>query len=153
MYKKVLIICRSVHHNNTLSIAKAIGEELNAEIIKPSEFNSKTISDYDLIGFGSGIYNGKHHQSILNLIDELKAQNHKHTFIFSTSTIPVEAMHKNLKKSLIAKEFQIVGEYYCKGFMNYSFTKHLGGFNKGRPNDKDLEKARDFAKKLMNNNM
>ncbi|MFT9497353.1 flavodoxin family protein [Anaerosolibacter sp.] len=143
------MVCASVHHNNTLNVAKVMGEELNAEIIKPSEFNCEMISDYDLIGFGSGIYNGKNHQSIFNLIDGLKVQNHKHAFIFSTSTIPVKVMHKSLKESLIAKEFHIVGEFYCKGFMNYSFTKFLGGLNKGRPNDRDLEKARNFARNLI----
>ncbi len=152
MYKNVLTICASFHHNNTINVAKVIGDELNAKIMQPGEFNVETISEYDLIGFGSGIYNGMHHKSIFNLIEELKVQNHKHAFVFSTSTIPLKTMHKSLKQSLTKKGFDIIGEFYCKGFMDYSFTKYLGGLNKGRPNTNDLEKARVFARKINNTN-
>lgn len=148
MYKKALLICASFHHNNTFAIAQAIGAELDAKVIKPNEFDVETISEYDLIGFGSGIYNRKHHQGIFNLIDNLKIQDHKHAFIFSTSTIPFKTISKNIKESLIEKGFDIIGEYNCKGFMDYSFTKYFGGLNKGRPNEVDIEKARDFARMM-----
>ena len=148
MHKNVLIICSSSHHNNTFSIANAIGKELNGVVVKPNEFKAETISEYDLIGFGSGIYNGKFHISILNLIDKLGIQDHKHAFVFSTSTIPYKAMHNNLKDSLMQKGFDIIGGFSCKGFMNYSFTKYLGGINKGRPNAEDLRKAQDFARSI-----
>ena len=148
MYKKALIICASFHHNNTDHVAKAMGKELNAEIIKPNEFNFNTISEYDLIGFGSGIYHGKHHKSIFDLIEKIETQNNKHAFIFSTCTVPVKITHKEIKENLVKKGFKIIDEFYCKGFMDYSFTKYLGGLNKGRPNDHDLRKAIDFANKI-----
>lgn len=147
--KKVLMICTSIHHTNTLKIAKVIGEVLNAKIIKPTDVDIEILSDYDLIGFGSGIYNGKHHRSLLDLVSKLKTKNHKKVFIFSTATIPFEVMHRPLKECLIDKGFDIIGEFYCKGFMSHSFTKYIfGGLNKGRPNEKDLKKAQDFARKL-----
>jgi len=147
--KKVIIICISIHHTNTLKIAKVIGEVLNAKIIKPTDVDIEILSDYDLIGFGSGIYNGKHHRSLFDLVSKLKTKNHKKVFIFSTATIPFEVIHKPLKESLIDKGFDIIGEFYCKGFMSYGFTKYIfGGLNKGRPNEKDLKKAQNFARKL-----
>ncbi|MDF2614559.1 MAG: flavodoxin [Clostridia bacterium] len=151
MSKRVLIICASVHHKNTLKIAEIIGKEFNAKVIKPKEFELEMIAEYDLIGFGSGIYNGKHHKSVLNIIAKLKNEEHKPAFIFSTATIPVKAMHKDMKRSLIEKGFDIIGEFSCKGFMDYSFTKYLGGLNKGRPNAEDLRKAQDFAKEIKHN--
>ncbi len=120
MHKNVLIICSSFHHNNTFNIANVIGKELNGVVVKPNEFNAETIFEYDLIGFGSGIYNGKHHINILNLVDKLEVQDHKHVFIFSTSTIPVKVMHRNLKNRLAQKGFDIIGEFSCKGYMDYS---------------------------------
>jgi len=147
--KKVLMICTSIHHTNTLKIAKVIGEVLNAKITKPTDVDIEILSDYDLIGFGSGIYNGKHHRSLLDLVSKLKTKNYKKVFIFSTATIPFEVMHRPLKECLIYKGFNIIGEFYCKGFMSHSFTKYIfGGLNKGRPNEKDLKKAQDFARKL-----
>ena len=69
--KKTLIICQSIHHGNTMKIAKVLADELNAEIKKPSEVKNEELDKYDLIGFGSGIYDDKHHNSLLNLVDKL----------------------------------------------------------------------------------
>ena len=147
---RVLIICTSVHHQNTFKIAEALAEELNAKIIKPSEFRGEDLDSYDLIGFGSGIYNGKHHPSLLSLASDLDTQTNKKAFIFSTSTILAKSMHRALKDNLQAKGYQIIGEFCCRGFMNHSFTKYiLGGLNKNRPNADDLEEAKQFARKMI----
>lgn len=144
-----LIICASVHHKNTIKVANVIGEVLNADVIAPKDFDVDSIARYDLIGFSSGIYNGRHHKSILDLVSNINKQNNKKAFIFSTSTIPLEVTHKALNEMLLEKGFDIIGHFCCRGFMDYSFTKHLfGGLNKGRPNIKDLERAREFAMKI-----
>jgi flavodoxin len=149
MNKKTIIICESIHHGNTMKIARAIGEVLNARVIKPSNFNESIIVNYDLIGFGSGIYGGEHDKSLLDLVDKLEVQNNKKAFIFSTSMIRMSLMHKTLRDRLIKKGFVIIGEFHCKGFTDYSILKYLfGGINKGRPNKKDLKKAEDFAGRM-----
>lgn len=138
-----------MHHGNTMKIAKVIGQVLDAKVINPKDFDLATISDYALIGFGSGIYNQKHHKSLFDLLERLKIQNHQKAFIFSTATVKFLNMHKELKKSLSEKGFEIIGEFQCRGFMNYSFTKYLfGGLNKGRPNEADLKNAETFAQEL-----
>lgn len=147
--KKALIICQSVHQGNTLKVAEAMAEVLGAEIKKPSEVNTEQFSEYDLIGFGSGIYNRTHHKSLLELVDRVETQSKVKSFIFSTATLPVKSTHKELREKLTAKGFDIVGELQCKGLMTHSFAKYcLGGLNKGRPNEEDLEKAKDFAIKM-----
>lgn len=147
--KKTLIICKSVHHGNTMKIAGAIGEILNAKIIKPSDFNKEFIESYDLIGFGSGIYGGAHDQSLLDLAEKLEIERDEKAFVFSTSMIRMSVMHKTLRDKLLGKGFDIIGEFHCKGFTDYSILKRFfGGVNKGRPNKKDLQKAKDFARKL-----
>ena len=147
--EKTLIICESVHHGNTMRVARVIGEVLNAKIIKPSDFNESIIDDYDLIGFGSGIYGGEHHKNLLDLADKMDIGDYKRAFIFSTCSIRMLAMHKSLRDRLFKKGFVIIGEFMCKGFSDYSFLKKFsGGINKGRPNKTDLQEAEDFAKKL-----
>ena len=143
---KTLIICQSTHHGNTLKIASVIANVLDAKIKKPSEVNSADLKGYDLIGFGSGIYNGKHHVSLFKLIENLERQNNKKVFIFSTATVVYKKMHTELKNELQSKGFDIINEFMCKGFMDYSFTKYVfGGLNKKRPNKKDLIDAKTFA--------
>ena len=149
MNNKVLIICQSIHHGNTMKVAKVIAAELNADIKKPSEVNTHQLSEYDVIGFGSGIYKRRHHISLFRLLNKTKPQENKKTFVFSTASSRYKKMHEPLKSELIAKGFDIIGEFICKGFMNYSFTRYIfGGINKKRPNEKDLEEAKDFAKTI-----
>lgn len=147
--KRILIICKSIHNGNTLKVAETIGKTLNAQIVKPENFDIKTISEYDLIGFGSGIYGGQHDKSLLDLVDRLEIQKDKEAFIFSTSMIRMSVMHKALRDKLLEKEFDIIGEFHCKGFTDYSVLKHVfGGIHKGRPNQKDLQEAQAFAENL-----
>ena len=154
--KNTLIICASYHHNNTMKISQKMAEVLDATIIEPKKFNEEMFLNYDLIGFGSGIYNRKHHQSLLNLVNDLDIQKNKKAFVFSTSTVKVKSMHEPLNKLLMEKGFTIIGQFQCKGFMSYGFIKHIfGGLNKGRPNDSDLLKVINFAIQLKeySNNM
>lgn len=58
-------------------------------------------------------------------------------------------MHRELRAALIQKGFTIKGEFLCPGFETFGLFKLIGGFRKGRPNVKDLEKARAFAKGLL----
>lgn len=148
--KKVLIICQSTHHGNTMKIAQTMAEVLQAEIKKPVDINPSDLDEFDLIGFGSGIYDQHHHPSLFRLLEKLPEMANKKVFIFSTSTIFVDRMHQKLRNALTEKGFEIIGEFNCKGLMTYSFTKFiLGGLNKGRPNENDLKKARKFAENLI----
>jgi len=148
---KTLIIYQSVHHGNTEKVAKAIAKELEVDIIKLDEIEIRKVKDYDLIGFGSGIYFAKHHIALLNLADKSPALKGKKAFIFSTSGIPLftKFWHKELKQKLTKKGFNIIGEFSCKGFTTFSPYKLIGGTNKRHPDEKDLEKAKDFARKLL----
>jgi len=147
--KKVLIICTSIHHGNTLKIAKVMAEVFGAQIMMPADVNSEIISYYDLIGFGSGIYNQQHDSSLFDLLKQLPIQGCKKAFVFSTNTFGLKMLNKPFADKLIEKGFDVLGDFSCPVFMNYSFTKYFfGGLSKNRPNESDLKKARDFSEKL-----
>ena len=42
-------------------------------------------------------------------------------------------------------ELDIVGEFDCRGFDTFGLLKVIGGISKGKPNEKDIEKAENFA--------
>jgi flavodoxin len=158
--KKTLIICESYHHGNTLKIAEVLARELNAQIKKSSEVKDEELNKYELIGFGSGIYDDMHHRSLLNLVDKLPKGVGKKTFIFSTSGVPVAILgnkfllnysvkaHATIKNKLKNQGYEIIGEFICPGFNTNVFLKYFGGLNKNRPNNNDFEKAKEFASKL-----
>jgi flavodoxin len=137
---------------NTEKVAKVFAKVLDADIKLPQKIDPKELGRYDLIGFGSGIYGEKHHESILDLADRLPKASNKKVFIFSTSAImgkdKVAQDHSKLREKLQSKGYIILDEFACKGFNTNSFLKHFGGMNKGRPNAQDLENAREFAERL-----
>jgi len=127
-----LLVLYSYHHKNTEKIAKVFAKELDAQIKTPQQINPEELQEYNLIGFGSGIYDEKHHKLLLDLADNL----------------PQVTNSLLLREKLQTKGYMIVDEFSCKGFNTNSFMKYFGGMNKGRPNAEDLKHAEEFAQNL-----
>ena len=130
-----------------------MAEQLKAELAAPADVTEDMLSKYELIGFGSGIYNRKHHQSLFDMLKRLPDQAEKKAFIFSTNSCGPgyfsEQLHKPLRDALKQKGFRVLGEYCCKGFMDHSFIKWFdGGINKEHPDKNDLERAKAFVENL-----
>lgn len=158
MGSKTLLITLSSHHNSTEKIAVVLAKVLDADIQSPGQVNTEELNKYDLIGFGSGIFDQKHHISLLALVDKLPVVKNRKAFIFSTSGIARKYVidddpHTVLREKLMAKGYIIVGEYNCAGFNTNGFLKLFGGMNKGRPNAQDLKDAEEFALKLKKNEL
>jgi len=150
---KVLIVYFSFHHLNTKKITEAMGEELEAQVLKVGDTKKENILNYDLIGFGSGIYFWKHHKNLLEFVRSLRVDGSKKAFVFSTSGVPFGGIfHRLLKKELIKKGFEIVGEFNCLGWDTVGPLKFIGGINKGRPNEKDIKRAKEFARMIKERN-
>jgi flavodoxin len=142
---KILIVYMSYHHMNTEKVARAMAEAADATLAKADEVNPGDLVGYDLVGFGSGIYGGKHHTSILALADEMPPME-KPVFLFSTSSGYKEEFHTPLRRKVITKGCTIVAEFHCPG--ETTLLKFIR-MNKGHPDEKDLEDARTFAKGLL----
>jgi flavodoxin len=147
---KTLIIYESIHHDNTEKIGKIMAEALNAEILKTNEVNINILNEYDLIGFGSGIYGGKLHKNILGIIDQMTKLSNKKAFVFSTSGQGKIKYNKAVEDKLKEKGFEIVGSFACQGFDTFGPFKLIGGIAKGKPDINDINNAKNFAKQLTN---
>ncbi|MHA1928605.1 MAG: flavodoxin family protein [Candidatus Thorarchaeota archaeon] len=149
---KSLIIVFSYHHKNTEKVATALARVLEAKIKTPQQIDPEELQEYNLIGFGSGIYSDKHHKSLLDFTEKLPQISDKKAFIFSTSAMmgkdKVAKDHSTLREKLQSKGYVIMDEFACKGFNTNSFLRFIGGMNKGRPNAADLKHAEEFAQKL-----
>jgi flavodoxin len=152
----VLIILASARNSGTARIAHAIARELDAKVLSPQHVRPEDLQEYELIGFGSGIFDQMHHTSLLDAADRLPRLPGRKVFLFSTSGISrqfalnhgIEDPHTPLRDILTAKGCTIVDEFNCAGFNDNSFLKLIGGMHKGRPNKKDLKNAAEFAKRL-----
>ena len=150
---KSLLVVFSYHTMSTMKVAQTIAKVLGAQIKNPQEINPEDLLNYDLVGFGSGIYDAKHHKFLFDLAEKLPKISEKKAFLFSTAgmtgTQKVTNDHSKLRSKLQDKGYNIVGDFGCKGFNTNSFLKYFGGMNKGRPNANDLGRAEEFAQNFL----
>ena len=163
---KTLLVTFSFHHKNTEKIAEVFARVLDAEMKTPQQVEPEELHGYDLIGFGSGIYDGSHHKVLLDLADKLPQATCGKAFIYSTSALSggakVARDHALLKERLESRGYAVVDEFNCPGWDTNSdydsgvvlalvsaAVKLIGGLNKGRPNAEDLERAEEFAENLL----
>ncbi len=156
MPMKSLLVLFSYHHKNTEKIANVFAKVLDTQIKTPQQVNPEELQEYSLIGFGSGIYGGSHHESLLDLADTLPQVSNKKAFIFSTCGVPAFAVnrelfeknHSSLREKLQSRGYTVIGEFSCAALNTNSFLKLFGGLNKGRPDAKDFKHAEEFARNL-----
>ena len=157
---KSLVIVFSYHHRNTEKIANACAKVLGAEVKTPQQVKPEEIAEYDLVGFGSGIYSATFDASVLDLANRLPDASGKKAFLFSTYGAPgvfaggdfVKNNHSQIREKLQAKGYTVIGEFGCAGWNTNSFLKYFGGLNKGRPNAEDLKNAEAFAREMKEKN-
>lgn len=120
-----------------------MAEKINADILKAADVNLNKFEEYDIVGFGSGVYNGKLHKELSEILSKLSQQDDKKAFIFSTtgSKTYSSMAHERFRPMLEEKGFEIIGEFSCLGF-DTALTKE--GINKDRPNKQDIKDAEDF---------
>ena len=157
---KALLVVHSYHHGNTLKVARAMAEALGAELKTVSELKPQALDAFELVGLGSGIDSDKHYGPLLDFAESLSERVGRRAFIFSTCGLPaafakgdmfqmqIRKNHATLKAMLERKGYAIAGDFSCVGHNSNSFLRYFGGLNQGRPDERDLEQARDFARRL-----
>jgi len=147
-----LLVVKSVHHGNTAKIARVIAGVLGAEVSSPEETPFSSLAACGLVGFGSGVYYGQLHPALFDWLSGLPdaPKPTRPAFIFSTSGLPFLAKlwHWPSRRLLSRKGFYTVGEFTCRGFDTWGPLWLAGGLNKKHPDERDLQRAREFAGKL-----
>lgn len=139
------IVYTSVHHGNTEKLVKRIAEECQVDLIDAIKQMNADLNDYDMIGFASGIYYSKFHQSILKFSEENLSADKK---VFLICTYGGSANFKSIEQILNKKHASVVGKFGCKGYDTFGPFKLVGGIAKGHPNEEDMKNAADFVKGL-----
>lgn len=145
---KVLIVYHSEHHDNTKQLVEAIARQGDVTLLNASENSNLNWSDYDLIGFASGIYYQKFHKDILG-IAEKNLPIGKNVFFLYTCGVKRNSYTDAIRQIAEAKKAQIVGIYGCLGFDTFGPFKLIGGIAKRRPNDEDISKATSFFSEII----
>jgi len=144
-----LVIYESIYNGNTARLALAMAEELGCASVSASEAGRMDLSRYSAIGFGSGIYFGCHHPSLLDLASKTAGAG-KSAFVFSTRGAPfLGGYHEELEKTLRAAGFAILGSFAAKGYDCTGPFTIVGGGNRGKPDEGDLRRAAAFAGRIL----
>ena len=143
---KVAIIYASVHHENTKKVVEAIAGENVVDLIDATKEKERDLSGYDMIGFASGVYYGKFHQTVLNFASVNLPANKN---VFLICTCGGSAAFQSIEEVVKSKQGKIVGKFSCKGYDTFGPFKLVGGIAKGHPDDKDLADAVAFYKGII----
>jgi len=148
---KSLIVCVSTSHGNTRRVADRMAEVLDAEVVEPESVDPEKLREYDLVGFGSGIYYMAVHARLRDFVRRLPRVDGIRAFTFFTSgarEIPLLDYNKPVRNQLASKGFQVLDSFSCRGFDTVGPFGFIGGINKGRPDGHDLDRAAAFAARL-----
>lgn len=138
---KTAIVYYSAHHGNTKKLVEAVAQGRDVTLIDALAVKTADLSGYELIGFASGIYFGKFHQSVLEFAKNNLPEDKK---VFFLSTYGGSSGTRAIEEAVKAKGAQIVGQFGCKGYDTFGPFKLVGGIAKGRPDEADLKNACDF---------
>ncbi|MFI3254968.1 MAG: flavodoxin family protein [Eubacteriales bacterium] len=134
--KKTQVIYYS-QSGNTEKLALAIGEALSCPVGK---VDSPLEEKVELLFLGSSLYKFGIDKHVVQFIQGLSPEKVEKVAIFATSC-GMETAYGLLKKLLEKQGISVMEEnFYCRG-------KFLA-MNKTRPNEDDVKKIQEFAKKL-----
>lgn len=148
---QVLIVCVSASNGNTRKVAGAMADVFDARPVEPEDVDDEMLAEADLVGIGSGIYAMDFHRRIRAFVRRLPEVTEKPAFIYWTSGAPEPPLWSythRMSRRLEAKGFRVLDSFSCRGWDIWLPLRLIGGLNKGRPNDDDLDRARRFATDL-----
>ena len=148
---KALFVVKSVHHLNTLRVAEAMADVIDARIVEPAAATRALVDECDLLGLGSGVYFGMLHSELRRWAADLPSTSEsKPAIVFTTSGLPFlrSIWHAPIRRRLQRLGYQVVGEFGCRGFDTVGPLWLIGGLNRRHPDQADLDRARRFAESI-----
>ena len=174
MYKLKILITFFSNTGNTEKVAISMKDGLtehDVDMIAVKEVAPETLNSYDIVFLGSGVYASRIDKSVLTLVKKAVPDLPSKLVYFCTHA-SLKLYQEPFKRiNNIAKEHncEIIGKFDCVGEnLGIPLETQLGMLEKlpedqkekaikdmekmkGRPNELDLENAKNFATSLMKN--
>ena len=145
---KTAIAYYSKHHGNTKKLLDALREQdPSLVLIDTTERREADLTQYERIGFASGIYYGKFAEQVLNFA-RVNLPPNKDDFFIATAGNPTRFSFNSIIEITKEKHCKELGRFQAPGFDTYGPFKLVGGLQKGHPDEKDLAAAVDFYSNL-----
>lgn len=147
MELKTVIVYRSKHHGNTKKLVDAlVAAHPEIDVIDVAELGKNEypdLSPYHLIIMGSGIYYGNLDKDLLRVADHCLRDGDK---VVGLMTYGGQAKFngRDLDGVCRAKFATLLCMYGCPGYDTFGPFKLVGGMNKDRPNQEDIDGVVEF---------
>ena len=131
-------------------MAKAIATAIAGDIKRVEEIKSDELADYDLIFIGTPVHSSRPAKKIEDFLDELpQLQGKKAAAFCTTHNFGDETTFQIIKEKLEQKGIIFIDSFSCLGWSRLVGNFGPRIFNRGRPNEEDLRKAAEFAKRVI----
>lgn len=144
---KTAICYYSRHHGNTLKILEAMAQEGGVDLVDVTVRQTVRLEEYDCIGFASGVYFGKSHQSVLAFARQYLPRRKPVFFACTYGGTRGDSMNA-LSEIAKEKDCPVLGKFGCRGYDTFGPFKLVGGIAKGHPDRRDLDNARCFYRDI-----
>ena len=146
---KTAIIYYSRHHLNTKKLVDVIATtDENLKLIDVTAGQDVDLSEYDRVGFASGIYYGAFAKQIQEFAAEKLPENMP-VFLIATCGSPRRGYFSAMEKIASEKKCFVIGKYQCTGYDTFGPFKLIGGLQKGHPTDEEVQQAVQFYQTLV----
>ena len=125
---------------NTRKVAEAIAQELQVTAIDVKK-ETIDVSNADMLVIGSGTYGGKPGKEMVAYLENLKSVTGRRAACFASCAADSTKSLAAMKEILTSKGYSIVDCFSC-------FGKFAGLTKRGHPTDDELNKAKEFARKI-----
>lgn len=144
---KTAVVYYSKHHGNTKKLLDAIAQGNDITLIDVSSNATADLSEYDRVGFASGIYYSKFHKTLLKFAEE-RLPDGKDVFFVYTYGAEKKGYTDAIAAAVKKHNAHVLGEFGCFGFNTFGPFKLIGGIAKGHPDDTDIANAVKFYNSL-----
>ena len=146
---KTAIIYYSKHHENTKKLLDAIREAHpdDVTLIDVLAADAADLSEYDAVGFASGIYYSKFEKRVISFARDFLPEG-KDVFFIYTCGSKRDGYTKSIREALKGKNANILGEYGCLGYDTFGPFKLIGGIAKKHPDSEEIQEAVSFYNHL-----
>lgn len=144
---KTAIVYYSRHHGNTKKLIDVIAAKHDVTALDATKVTDADLTQYDAVGFASGIYYSKFHKTVLSFAEKNLTEGKKVFFLY-TYGAKKDGYTRAITEAVSKHHAKILGEYGCFGFNTFGPFKLIGGMAKGHPDDQELRGAIAFYESL-----
>ena len=144
---KIAVVYASRDHGNTRRLVEGIAEQREITLFDAVACRQADLSEFDLIGFASGIDFGRFYAPVVQFLKENLPDNKQIFFLYTCARVN-SRFTGTISEAATERGAVCLGTYGCRGYNTYGPWKLIGGMNKNHPDSSEITEAVRFVESL-----